>query len=733
MESKQMTLRSQTVQCPHCGEYYSVTYKYCPFCDAGHKAEAKKKASRKQHAASLFTGLFSSSEEDAGMDVPVQETGFESAPRQRRERRTEKEFTYEGENRSSRRDGASGESRRRSRPSQVSTPIPRSAGFRKKKTSEMTEEEKKAYRAEREARAAARKRERDRAARASALVDVSGPAEGTLAGAESPAPAAPVHVPSPSGMETVEFTFDPMQAAPAGLEFEAAPAGETAEEQPAQGLTLEETGPQMDAAPQEFFLEETAGQMDAAPAELTGDPAPMAPQDVEVEVPMPEAVPPVKPRTITPETILQGDSELDALLSEIRGLIDEAPAPVPPKAEINAEEAPARSAAEAGTAVPEGKAPGKEAAPVVLEKPAPAAAVPSEPAAVQEIPEPAEPAAEAVQEAPRAEAPVTEAVQEAPGTEEPAAEAVQEIPQAAAAQDTPNTAEAPQAAPETAAPVSEFDMDDGDGWEPIAEVVVSDAVTEAPEDPAVIWSPETTAAVEAAAMRKTEPARQRNRQRSSRNRRSSLPLIPILAAVVVVILAIVVVTKVVLPATQTPKEAESLFLDRAEVTFTSTDETVTLSPIFVPEGSTAEIQWTCSNWSVVDVDPNGLLTPKAPGEAMVTATLPNGAYTSTMVTCVWGELPAEGGAVPEEGTESAAAAAPEPAGLSATEITFDGEGKTQQLVLNNVTGAVKWTSSKPGVATVSADGTVTAVSKGGATITAESNGSKYNCNVRCIW
>ena len=81
MESKQMTLRSQTVKCPHCGEYYSVTYKYCPFCDAGRKAEERKKAARKQQAASLFTGLFGGKDEESeGMDVPVQE-----APRHRRE------------------------------------------------------------------------------------------------------------------------------------------------------------------------------------------------------------------------------------------------------------------------------------------------------------------------------------------------------------------------------------------------------------------------------------------------------------------------------------------------------------------------------------------------------------------------------------------------------------------------------------------------------------------------
>ena len=66
-----------------------------------------------------------------------------------------------------------------------------------------------------------------------------------------------------------------------------------------------------------------------------------------------------------------------------------------------------------------------------------------------------------------------------------------------------------------------------------------------------------------------------------------------------------------------------------------------------------------------------------------------------------------------------------------------GKGERRPLAVklpeNSASYRLSYASSKPGVATVAADGTVTAVSKGGATITAESNGSKYNCNVRCIW
>ena len=48
METKKITLRSQTVKCPHCGEYYSVTYKYCPFCDAGRQEEERRLAEKKK-------------------------------------------------------------------------------------------------------------------------------------------------------------------------------------------------------------------------------------------------------------------------------------------------------------------------------------------------------------------------------------------------------------------------------------------------------------------------------------------------------------------------------------------------------------------------------------------------------------------------------------------------------------------------------------------------------------
>ena len=685
MESKQMTLRSQTVKCPHCGEYYSVTYKYCPFCDAGRKAEERKKAARKQQAASLFTGLFGGKDEEGeGMDVPVQE-----APRHRREHRGEErpEAEHKTEHKSKHRSAAP-----------VSTPIPRSEGFRKKKTSEMTEEEKKAYRAEREARAAARKRERDRAARAAALVELDASPAIDQTQAE-PAPAAEA-VPA---METVEITLDPMGAAPAGLTAEPAPA-EAAASAATPAPAEAPAAPVQE--PQGFLLDDLGDQMDAAPVEPDAivEEAPAPAVEVEVPIPVPEAT----PKAVDPAAILQGDSELDALLSEIRGLLDEGPSVTPGQTEAAAPAAPAAAqpVVEAVQAAPAAVQPVAEAV-----QAAPAAAQPVV-EAVQAAPEAVQPVAEAVQAAPAAAQPVAEAVQAAPEAVQPVAEAVQAVTEAAQP-----AAEAAQAVTEAAqAPVQEA---------PAAPQVSAMDL----EGPELLWSPETTAAVEAAAMRKTEaPARHRNPQARQRKQpqKKGLPLVPIIAGIIVVVLAALLVTKVIGPAIQKSKEAETISLVQTDVTLTAPGATETLVPVFQPEGSSAEVKWTCSNWAAVDVNPEGVLTAKAPGTALVAATLPNGESVMANITCTWDETAyaAEGGDV---------AAEPVVAGLSTTEITLDAQGNTQQLTLNGVTGAVKWTSSKPAVATVSADGTVSAISKGSAVITAESNGSKYTCNVRCVW
>ena len=73
MENHKNTLRSQTVRCPHCGEYYSVTYKYCPFCDAGREEEERRMAEKKQKKQAFFSNLFGGAPEPEKSKRPAKE------------------------------------------------------------------------------------------------------------------------------------------------------------------------------------------------------------------------------------------------------------------------------------------------------------------------------------------------------------------------------------------------------------------------------------------------------------------------------------------------------------------------------------------------------------------------------------------------------------------------------------------------------------------------------------
>lgn len=71
--------------------------------------------------------------------------------------------------------------------------------------------------------------------------------------------------------------------------------------------------------------------------------------------------------------------------------------------------------------------------------------------------------------------------------------------------------------------------------------------------------------------------------------------------------------------------------------------------------------------------------------------------------------------------------------LSRTDFTLFKAGSTYKLIASGVEGACTYTSSNPKVATVGADGTVTAVAPGNATITVTNGAEKRTCVVRCNW
>ena len=159
-------------------------------------------------------------------------------------------------------------------------------------------------------------------------------------------------------------------------------------------------------------------------------------------------------------------------------------------------------------------------------------------------------------------------------------------------------------------------------------------------------------------------------------------------------------------------------LDKSSATLTE-GETTTLTATVLPENTTdsKNVSWRSSNSEVATVDANGTVTAKRAGTAVITATSTNGKSAGCTVTVSKKEIPI-------------------------TEISLDKssatltEGETTTLTATvlpeNTTDSksVSWSSSNSEVATVDANGTVTAKRAGTAVITATStNGKTAGCTV----
>ncbi|MDE6548875.1 MAG: leucine-rich repeat protein, partial [Muribaculaceae bacterium] len=146
-------------------------------------------------------------------------------------------------------------------------------------------------------------------------------------------------------------------------------------------------------------------------------------------------------------------------------------------------------------------------------------------------------------------------------------------------------------------------------------------------------------------------------------------------------------------------------------------ETVTLEATVIPENTTDNtVTWTSDNVSVATVDSNGKVTAISIGEATITATCGN-----VTATCKVTVVPTPVESITLSNT-SLSLVEGNAATLTATVAPADATDKT-----------VTWSSSDPSVATVSANGEVTAVKAGTATITAtSSNGKTATCTVTVV-
>ena len=170
--------------------------------------------------------------------------------------------------------------------------------------------------------------------------------------------------------------------------------------------------------------------------------------------------------------------------------------------------------------------------------------------------------------------------------------------------------------------------------------------------------------------------------------------------------------------TQTPVvEVESVSLNKSEMTLTE-GESETLAATVTPDNAeNKSIKWSSNNEAVATVDANGTVTAKSAGTAVITATSTNGKSAGCTVTVEKKQIPV---------TEVR---------LSESTVGIV-EGSTYKLTATvlpeNTTDSknVSWSSSNSEVATVDANGTVTAKRAGTAVITATStNGKSAGCTV----
>ena len=118
------------------------------------------------------------------------------------------------------------------------------------------------------------------------------------------------------------------------------------------------------------------------------------------------------------------------------------------------------------------------------------------------------------------------------------------------------------------------------------------------------------------------------------------------------------------------------------------------------EGTNSKITWTTSNKSVAVVSSKGRVEAKGPGTATITASVGD-----AKLTCKVKVLK-----------------------VNAKEFTL-AKGETKKLKIDGTTSEITWHSNHKSVATVSEDGTVTAVDKGDAIIMIYVDGRRINARV----
>ncbi len=175
----------------------------------------------------------------------------------------------------------------------------------------------------------------------------------------------------------------------------------------------------------------------------------------------------------------------------------------------------------------------------------------------------------------------------------------------------------------------------------------------------------------------------------------------------------------------TPSDVTGITLNREDFTMSGAGETWNLQPQVTPSGATGTITWTSSNENVAKVE-SGVVTAVGGGNCTITAT--SGTATASCIVRVKGTAATGSGTTTTTTTPSAGGALTlnHPNGFTISKQYPD---PVTVRVLSGGNGTVSWSSSNTGVATVDANGKVTAVRNGTCTITATSGGKSASCTV----
>ena len=172
----------------------------------------------------------------------------------------------------------------------------------------------------------------------------------------------------------------------------------------------------------------------------------------------------------------------------------------------------------------------------------------------------------------------------------------------------------------------------------------------------------------------------------------------------------------------------SFTLNKSDISFFGPGEICDLKVRLVPSDATADVTWKSSNADVASVSWNGRVTAISRGTVTITATIEGVGEQSCIVRCQFdGTASSSGGSSGSNQSSSGGLT------LSRSDFTLSSVGDSWTLVVTGTDSEVTWTSSNTDVATVSDKGKVVAVSKGTCTVTAEVDGVKLKCIVRCNW